>query len=240
MISVFSIIYILYAEDGRGIRYVGRTVQKPERRLKDHLKHKGDTYKCRWARKIGPENVRMVVIKHCKTEDSYRIEQEYIRIFKKMGFKLTNATDGGKGLVNPSAETRFKQGSSNRGKKLGPPSLERRAAISKGNKGKNTGKHKPWTPEQRAAHSVLKRGQKYAPRTPEHCAALSKSNTGKTFGSPSSEVRAKMSISSIGDRRLDEMVRTILSTIRQDVQTDLDVQDRSVLPPDQLLAGRVI
>jgi hypothetical protein len=93
----YGVIYILYVEDGKGIRYVGKTEGSVPGRLIAHRKEHKRSYKCNWVKSVGPENVHILVIKHVLLKDLYDAEQNYIRIFRKLGFKLTNATDGGPG-----------------------------------------------------------------------------------------------------------------------------------------------
>lgn len=45
-------------------------------------------------------------------------EKAFIRVYLERGFKLTNSTEGGDGIKNPSAHIREKIGSAFRGKKL--------------------------------------------------------------------------------------------------------------------------
>jgi hypothetical protein len=164
-----AVIYILYAEDGRGIRYVGWTTKTLEGRLRQHRNEHSDTRKCRWMKKVGPKNVRLVVIKHVLVSDALRIEIEYIRIFREMGFELTNSTDGGEGCPNPSPETRAKMSVAKKGKTQTPEHIANAAAA-------RAGQHR--SPEFCAYMSSIRLGKKRKPFTPEHLANMSRSHTG--------------------------------------------------------------
>lgn len=79
------------------------------------------------------------------------IEITRIAHYRKLGHPLTNQTDGGEGLINPSAETREKMASRQRGRKM---PIEIRMKMSEAAK-------------------------RRAPRSPEHCANIAKAKTGR-------------------------------------------------------------
>jgi hypothetical protein len=105
--SPLAVIYALYAHDGHGPRYVGYTTN-PKTRLLRHRRDKGDTHKCRWIRKIGPKNVHMSILSIVPVSVVKEVECFFIAKLRRIGFDLTNSTDGGDGVVCPSVEVRAK------------------------------------------------------------------------------------------------------------------------------------
>lgn len=77
-------------------RYVGKT-KRPEQRFKEHLKANGKTHRDYWIRSIRPELPVMIELEKV-SDDGWEIaERKWIRLFKSLGEKLTNGTDGGEG-----------------------------------------------------------------------------------------------------------------------------------------------
>lgn len=69
-----------------------------------------------------------------ETDDAIWQERErhWIFHFKEQGANLLNHTEGGDGVHNPTPETRYRMGASNRGKRM---SEEQRSKISAANRG---------------------------------------------------------------------------------------------------------
>jgi hypothetical protein len=81
-----------------------------------------------WLRKLLDENVRPdIILIENEIPDAYieQAEMDYIKLFKRMGANLVNATDGGDGLRNPSVDTREKMRKSHLGKKLPTEQIEK-------------------------------------------------------------------------------------------------------------------
>lgn len=94
------------------LRYVGKS-KNPTKRLRSHLKEKGSTRKHRWLDQLRSLGIapNMVVLESCDEANWQDRETRWIAFFKQpewSGDRLCNHTDGGEGLVNPSAETRSK------------------------------------------------------------------------------------------------------------------------------------
>jgi hypothetical protein len=133
-------VYVLVRPNGVPF-YVGKGKDK---RIFDHDKearsgHK--CYKCNVIRKIwkqGGEVQRYIVFTTIDESEAYAYERELISLHGR--HNLTNLTDGGEGLRNPSKETREKIASALRGKpslnKGKPVSAEMRARISATLKGR--------------------------------------------------------------------------------------------------------
>ncbi len=125
-----SYIYALHVL-GEGPRYIGQT-SHPSQRLKQHRAEKRKTHKCRWINKVGPSNVFMTILEKTPPKFADLVERRIIQEGKRTGWRLTNATDGGEGLRNPSVETRRKIRDGNRGKVV---SAETRRKMSESRKG---------------------------------------------------------------------------------------------------------
>ena len=107
------VIYGLYdpTDPRKKVRYVGYTHFTPEQRIIDHVstaRRKTDTHKQKWIRKLLRNNVvpAYMVLEVTTAKDWKARERYWIAAFLARGNKLTNSTDGGEGLVNPSKDVR--------------------------------------------------------------------------------------------------------------------------------------
>lgn len=111
------LIYIL--SDPRtpeSIRYVGKTVEKRvESRITVHIgeaKSKHKCHKCNWLRTLIVKNIQpsYKIVDICDESNWIDFEKHYIAKYRIEGHDLTNATDGGEGMigVKVSKETREK------------------------------------------------------------------------------------------------------------------------------------
>lgn len=123
-------IYVLKNEFDE-IRYVGKTHVELLSRLRNHIwcaKRGQNTHRSRWIRSM-LANSRVPIIQLVNEVDGNGSTEEraLIAFYRSLGFNLTNGTDGGEGLVNPTPETRRKM----REAKLGKPlTAEHRAKIA--------------------------------------------------------------------------------------------------------------
>jgi len=85
--------------------------------------------------KEGKENVVVNIIPCHSAERAKQLEIWLIRIGRKMGVELTNHTDGGDGVRNPTPEVRHKIGSAMRGKRF-TITDDHKAKIGAAHKGK--------------------------------------------------------------------------------------------------------
>lgn len=88
---------IYYLTDCSGaVRYIGLTCKKLQSRLMVHLNDfRHNPHKIRWINK-NRDNIKIVQIEDGLSMDEAKLaEMEYIKLFKKIGFNLLNATDGG-------------------------------------------------------------------------------------------------------------------------------------------------
>lgn len=104
---------ILYLKNYRhhitkDVRYVGKTKGNIQVRFKAHLHEKGNTKKVRWIASLKqqgmlPEVLILEVVDEKKWEE---YECYWITYYRELGYDLTNLTDGGDGVHNPSEESR--------------------------------------------------------------------------------------------------------------------------------------
>jgi hypothetical protein len=110
-------IYGLYdPEDvNEQIRYVGYTHFSPEQRIIDHVagaKKRANTHKKKWIRTLLRRELRPAfkVLEITTSQDWETRERYWIKELRGQDYNLTNGTEGGDGLVNPSAEVRERIG----------------------------------------------------------------------------------------------------------------------------------
>jgi len=103
-----SCVYVLALESApENIRYVGRSNKSAQERLVDHLKASSGstTHVYRWIKKSlsNGENILAIEIESGLTWEESGIREIYwIKEYRKLGFKLTNITDGGGGILGYS------------------------------------------------------------------------------------------------------------------------------------------
>lgn len=119
------IIYTLIDPRTDSVRYVGKTVQTPRRRLRRHLAESymaaGTTHKDRWLRSLKAVGLepRIEVIDRCSSlEELSAAERRHIARLRALGVNLVNATDGGDGTGgwHHTAESRAKISAALRGR----------------------------------------------------------------------------------------------------------------------------
>lgn len=187
-------IYALVDPRNSSIRYIGKSID-PIKRLKGHLNDKASTKKARWIKSLlkyglKPEVVILELVDNDKWQE---YERKWIAYYKSN--LLTNHTDGGEGLSNPSLEVRVKLSNIQRIRMTDPSyrskiyTKERSAKISKANKGRCK------TPEHVAKLWQNKPGWK---QSDEAKRKISASLTGKTH---SEKTKRKMSLASLGNKR---------------------------------------
>ncbi len=105
------------------LRYIGKA-EDPVRRYYLHLcdsQLRRKSHRNNWIKSLlrnGAKPALVTLDRGVSHEEWQERERFWIRFARGAGCALTNATEGGDGLSNPSAETRFKCGSSNRGKRM--------------------------------------------------------------------------------------------------------------------------
>lgn len=108
--------------DPTNIRYVGRTRNNtPELRLLAHKKAAKTNYSTHiynWLRSVaasGDDIVAVIIENDLTVEESCAREIYWIKFYKDSGHKLTNMTDGGEGMLNPTEDTRRRLSAAVRG-----------------------------------------------------------------------------------------------------------------------------
>lgn len=169
MLTTF--LYTLNCPATGKIKYLGKSNQ-PFARLKSHIRlaKQSRSHKNSWILGLRTQGLNPVieVLDEIPVAEWQFWEREYIRVFRAIGIKLTNGTDGGDGNLGGKASptTRRKMSDSRKGR---TQPVEVREKISAALKGR--------------------------PRTPEVCERLSISHIGKFH---TQRTRDKMSISRTG------------------------------------------
>ena len=154
-----GVIYVI-TNKLNGKQYVGQTRRLLEVRINEHKRNisKGGSAIESAIQKYDWENFTVEVLEVCPVEMLNKREIFWIRELNSKAPNGYNMTDGGEGLVNPSAETRAKMSANhpdvsgernpNYGKKTPPETC---AKISVANKGKTKGqKRKPFSEKHKA------------------------------------------------------------------------------------------
>ena len=90
------------------VRYIGKTKKSIEKRLVEHLisaRGNKQSHKVNWIRKCKGRIV-VQLIEEVSSTKLDQAEQKWIKYYRDRGYPLTNETDGGEGLTNPSKEVR--------------------------------------------------------------------------------------------------------------------------------------
>lgn len=133
-----TFIYVLKDTKTGEIRYVGQTVYTLEKRLAGHLREKNKNYKCNWIKSLKNDGVipAIVLIQEVPYYDDWQYwERFWIKLYRDLGCKLVNTTDGGEGTSGyiQSAEHIAKRTAPGPNRKR---TAETRERISKNKKGK--------------------------------------------------------------------------------------------------------
>lgn len=166
------------------IRYVGLTGRNLETRFKQHLSEKRGTRKNNWIHllKINglTPKIKLLEDNIPTLEQAKRKEIMYVRMFKDLGYDLTNLTSGGDGLFGYKHTELAKKKMSDgmKGKMSGEKNPmygkthteEVKGKLSKIHKGKIN------SPEARLKMSIALKGRKHSL---EHIKKIGAANTGK-------------------------------------------------------------
>ncbi len=106
-----GVIYGLICPISKQIRYVGRTIQPIKIRFKKHKyehrgfirKNKHLSYRSNWIKKLDDKGLLhklgYIIIENCAEDIIDEREIYWIKYYKDSGYKLTNLTDGGDGML---------------------------------------------------------------------------------------------------------------------------------------------
>lgn len=194
MKSVF--IYALKdPRDGR-VRYIGKA-NDPEVRLKEHLRIscRKNTHCQNWISSLLAQSFYPVLetLDEVPADKWKFFERAYIKLYRDLGFDLTNTTEGGDGAdgLKHSAESRAKISEATRGDKnpfFGKKHTEETLAKMRG---------RTRSSEHCAKLGAANLGKKRRIRSSEHSAKLRAANRGQKR---SLEARAKMSAAHAGQK----------------------------------------
>lgn len=91
-------------------RYIGKS-KAPRRRLKDHLlrARENTSHQANWIRSLSARGLRPVleILDEVPETEWQFWEREWIRLYKSLGFDLTNSTDGGEGVDSGEKHPNF-------------------------------------------------------------------------------------------------------------------------------------
>lgn len=95
-------IYVLIDPRNNDVRYVGRTIQTLDNRLKKHLRAIYKSHRVNWIKSLTLEKVIPIIELICEVndfEECKKMERFYIDKYRKDGYDLVNMTDGGDGSI---------------------------------------------------------------------------------------------------------------------------------------------
>ncbi len=188
-----TFIYTLIdPRDDQNVRYVGVT-RHPKARLRQHLNDKQPCHRTNWIKSLRGVGVKpeMVIIEEIDESNWQERERFWIKHYRDAGCQITNGTDGGDGMPNPTPETRTRLRAANIGKRHSPETLAKMSAINSGEGNPFYGKHHSAT--TRAKISAAKKGKRMSakaranmsvarsgkPHSAEHSANISAALKGK-------------------------------------------------------------
>jgi hypothetical protein len=127
-VNTITYIYGLYDKEDGKIRYIGKTVQKIDRRLLQHIsdakREKIKNHRVYWLRSVLNKgyNPSIIEIDQCTWIKSQELEMFYIKKYKEEGYDLVNETEGGEGNLGYKKKKhtidRLKNSLRNRSKKI--------------------------------------------------------------------------------------------------------------------------
>jgi len=117
-------IYTISCPLTNQVRYIGKTKEKLEVRLKSHIRStkQYNHLMSTWIKSLLSNNLLPIIeeLDECESnDDANRLECMYIGLFKTWGFNLKNMTNGGDGQCNMTAEVRKKISDSRTGRFTG-------------------------------------------------------------------------------------------------------------------------
>ena len=151
-------IYTLSHPLTNEVRYVGKTVESLEERLRKHLLRCDNTHKCKWIASLKRENLipKIELLDECSLNDWHWLEKYWISQFKCWNFKLTNICEGGRGSdgYKHSDATKRLMGEFHKGKKYRLGKTLTKETIEKTRK-KNLGKKRSFEAIENMRNSRL-------------------------------------------------------------------------------------
>lgn len=127
-------IYTLNDAESGCVRYVGKTTQTLNNRLRAHLNDKGFSHKTNWIKSVSGK-ISINLIEECESQNWEDRERFWISHYRSIGAKITNQRDGGGGVGYQRGDARAKISQKLKGRKC-PCSEKRAKAISDAKRGK--------------------------------------------------------------------------------------------------------
>lgn len=131
-----TVIYALIDPRTGRVRYIGKTNQKPQSRLRAHINERAKCHRCNWIAELKREGFepQITVIEVCGRWPWQETERYWIRMFLLSGAKLTNNTSGGDGVPDLPPETRARMEKVWLGRKHTPETIAKLKSINLGRK----------------------------------------------------------------------------------------------------------
>lgn len=170
-----AFIYTLNDPETGEIRYLGKLDSNPRKRLREHISESRtkEHYRACWIRSLAARGLKptLELLDEVPFADWVFWEREYIRVFRAIGIRLVNGTDGGEGCGSGENHPSF-------GYKHTPEAIEKISAASTGKNNPMYGKPSPMlgkkaSPETLALRTGEKNGFFGKKHTPETCAKIS-------------------------------------------------------------------
>lgn len=180
-------IYGLCDPRDQQLRYIGVTKKGIEQRLKEHIVTNDKTHRSFWVRNLRDAGLTPEPFEIEKVEKSWQESEKFwIAYFKFIGASLTNGTDGGDGIPNPTKEMKNKVSIANKGRKH---SEETKKKLSLAKKGRR------FSESHKAKIRDANIGRKFSAETRK------KMSVARKLRITTEETRKKLSIALLGNKR---------------------------------------
>lgn len=181
MLTCKNIVYVLIDPRTGEFRYIGMTkfgILRPKKHTSS-AKCGEKSHKANWINQLQTLGLEYEIGVLEKLSDETKLpkaEMKWISCYRGMGARLTNATDGGEGTLNPSDETRVKMSAAAKGRIITMAQRRKQSAAMKGKpspmKGKKftathrirlskAAKRRFSDPKERAKISAARTGEKH-------------------------------------------------------------------------------
>lgn len=127
-------IYGLADPDTGEIRYIGKSIRVYDR-LSNHCNDRSRNHRTNWIKtllQVGKKPALVILEELPHDADWQDSERRWIAHARSNGWRLTNGTDGGDGLMNPPEEVREKIRATWVGRKHSPETLAKYSEMRKG------------------------------------------------------------------------------------------------------------
>ncbi len=223
-------IYALCEPGTDVVRYIGKC-KDVKIRLRQHLAEARrldrTTHRCNWLRSLDGRCPEVLLLEETAQETWQAREKFWIAKYREDGARLTNTTDGGEGLNNPSEEVRAKIGATKIGNKncIGRViSDETRSLMSAAHKGRTPSGEararmaKSQTGKKHSEETKVKIGRAHKGRklSPEQVEKARLAHIGMVF---SEEHRQKLSKSARGKTKTQSHKDAIAAALRGKVRS---------------------